>query len=200
MGLENAKDGKLLYHLTKLSNLQSIIEHGLVSRKALRENMLGFEDIADPEIIKKRDQLGLSGYVPFHFHPYSAFDFAVKYANMGEEMMYICVSREWAQENNFKIIPKHPLSIEDCNLYDYDEGFEKIDWDTLMEVGRTDNEARLIKMAECLSENPIPVRRVLSINVSSEVVRTKVQNILAGNGISAPPYVNVQPEWFILEE
>ena len=30
---------------------------------------------------------------------------------MGEEMIYICIQRELARENNFKILPKHPLSL-----------------------------------------------------------------------------------------
>lgn len=46
-------------------------------------------------------------------------------------MMYICISRELARRNNFKILPKHPLSLENCQLYDYEEGFKRIDWDTM---------------------------------------------------------------------
>ena len=36
MGLKDAKEGKLLYHLTELKNLESIIDFGLVPRKILR--------------------------------------------------------------------------------------------------------------------------------------------------------------------
>lgn len=197
MGLETAKTGKLLYHLTELRNLQSIIEYGLVPRKVLYENTVKFEDIANPEIIVKRDQLGLSEYVPFHFHPYSAFDVAVKLAHSDEEMIYICIRRDLARANNFKILPKHPLSIEDYELYNYDEGFDKIDWDTLMEVGRTDEDAKHIKMAECLSEYVIPVQCFQSIKVSSDAVKAKVEDLLNKNGIKfPPPYVNVMPQWF----
>ena len=71
MGLKDAKEGKLLYHLTELKNLESIIDFGLVPRKILRENTVTFGDVADPEIIRKRESLGLDGYIPFHFHPYS---------------------------------------------------------------------------------------------------------------------------------
>lgn len=78
MGLDNAKNGKLLYHLTSIDNLDSIFENGLLPRKYVRENEIGFKDIADPEIIDKRELLGLDKYTPFHFHPYTAFDYAVK--------------------------------------------------------------------------------------------------------------------------
>ena len=92
MGLKDAKEGKLLYHLTELKNLESIIDFGLVPRKILRENTVTFGDVADPEIIRKREVLGLDGYIPFHFHPYSAFDVAVKKTHVGEEMIYICIT------------------------------------------------------------------------------------------------------------
>lgn len=62
----------------RVKNLESIIDFGLVPRKILRENTVTFGDVADPEIIRKREVLGLDGYIPFHFHPYSAFDVAVK--------------------------------------------------------------------------------------------------------------------------
>ena len=38
MGIETAKTGKLLYHLTKLSNLESIIQQGMLPRKYILEN------------------------------------------------------------------------------------------------------------------------------------------------------------------
>ncbi len=47
MAIERVKEGKLLYHLTRLSNLDSIIEHGLVSRKLVKDNGVRFSDIAN---------------------------------------------------------------------------------------------------------------------------------------------------------
>lgn len=49
MGLDGAREGKLLYHLTELNNLESIIDYGLVPRKVLAENTVAFDDIANPE-------------------------------------------------------------------------------------------------------------------------------------------------------
>ena len=56
MGIDNAKNGKLLYHLTELKNLESIVRLGLVPRKVLLENEVKFEDVANPEIIIKRSE------------------------------------------------------------------------------------------------------------------------------------------------
>lgn len=198
MGLENAKNGKILYHLTELNNMYSIIELGLQSRKYLKCGNKEFEDVADPNIITEREKLGLDEYIPFHFHPYSAFDVAVKNSNFSKRMAYICVSREYAKENGFKILPMHPLSEEECILCEYEEGFLKINWDILMEKDSKAANAKNIKMAEALSEKSIPVEAFQQIAVASEKDREYVENILKEKNITyPPPYINVQPKWFI---
>lgn len=108
MGIESAKNGKLLYHLTKLDNLKSIVENGLVPRKTLLESGVIFDDVANPDIINKRTQLGLDIYTPFHFHPYSSFDVAVKHTYLDDEFIYICITRNNARHNNFKNTSKAP--------------------------------------------------------------------------------------------
>ena len=188
MGLKDAKEGKLLYHLTELKNLESIIDFGLVPRKILRENTVTFGDVADPEIIRKREVLGLDG---------SAFDVAVKKTHVGEEMIYICITRILARRNNFRILPKHPLALEECQLYNYDEGFEMIDWDILTRVGQNDEDARQIKMAECLSPLVIPIDAFQCIYVSSKETENKVADMLKHKGvIFPPPFITVMPQWF----
>ena len=197
MGLENVKSGKLLYHLTELKNLESIIRFGLIPRKVLLENTVTFEDIANPEIIVKRERLGLDEYIPFHFHPYTAFDLAVKKQHANDEMMYICIRRELARRNNFKVLPKHPLSLEDCQLYDYEEGFKRIDWDTMAKVELTDPDSKQTKMAECLSAKVIPVDCFQCFYVPSEQSKEFAENTLRAYGIKfPPPFVNVMPQWF----
>lgn len=197
MGLENAKDGKLLYHLTELSNLESIVRNGLQSRKQLKESQKDFADVADPNIISEREVLGLDGYIPFHFHPYSAFDVAVKNNHAQDIMIYVCISRVFAKNNRFKILPRHPLSAENCILYDFNEGMNKIDWDILMEVGSDAEDAKSIKMAEALCDRTIYVQEFQSIAVATVEDKEKVENILEKNGVDfPPPFVNVQPVWF----
>ncbi|MBP1736138.1 MAG: hypothetical protein H6Q60_19 [Oscillospiraceae bacterium] len=197
MGIEAAKSGKLLYHLTEVDNLPSIITNNLVARKILLDNSTGFEDVANPDIISKRTILGLDNYVPFHFHPYSAFDVAVKGTYPDVDFIYICITRELAKQNDFKILPMHPLSLADYNgLFDFDEGFQRIDWDTLMERGRTDEYAKHVKMAECLTDKTIPVAHFHSIVVKDQKMKQHVEYLLnEGNANNPPPYVNIQ-NWF----
>ena len=56
----------------------------------------------------------------------------------------------------------------------------------------------MLKMAEALSEKSIPGEAFQQIAVASEEDREYVENILKEKNIAyPPPYVNVQPKWFI---
>lgn len=153
------KNKKYIYHLTHIKNLDSIMENGLLSRNNARRLDGTFLDVANPEILEQRSINNLGDYVLFHFHPYSAFDVAVKAEYGAEDFVYICVDRSTAKRKNFKIIPRHPLN-GDFEIYDYDEGFENIDWD-LLETNMNDipenkkNEAKLSKMAECVCSETV---------------------------------------------
>ena len=122
MGLKNAKEGKLLYHLTELKNLESIIDSGRC-----------------------------------------------------------CRSGNYTQERSFRI----------------GRIFEMIDWDTLTRVGQNDENARQIKMAECLSPLVIPVDAFQCIYVSSKETENKVADMLKQKGIIfPPPFITVMSQWF----
>lgn len=198
MGIESAKTGKLLYHLTELDNLDSIIKYGLLPRKVILEHSIKFNDVADENIIDKRMELGLGGYTPFHFHPYSAFDVAVKNTHNAQKMIYICIDRELARQNGFRVLPRHPLSGDKFKLYDYDEGFDLIDWDTLTKVGRNDTYAKEVKMAECLTDLIVPPKCFKCIYVPSEDVKQIVEKRFEKHNIDfPPPYINVMKQWFV---
>ena len=197
MGLENTRNKKLLYHLTKLDNVQSIIEHGLMSRAEIKNKKLNYGDVADPEIISRREMLGLDIYVPFHFHPYSAFDYAVKNNHPDDKFVYITIKRALAEIAGFKILISHPLSREECILYDYSEGISKIDWDTMERVGTEDQYAKNVKMAECLSHVTIPATLIQCVYVPDDWTKEYVEQLFWDRGITEqPPYVNVMESFF----
>ena len=197
MGLENTRNKKLLYHLTELDNMASIIDNGLLSRAMVKEKGLRYNDVADPEIIDRREKLGLDGYIPFHFHPYSAFDVAVKKSRPDDKFVYITIKRELAALAGFKVLVKHPLSQEECELFDYEEGISKIDWDTLEKVGVDDTYSKNVKMAECLSDRPIPAALIQCVYVPDEWTKEYVEQLFWDKGITEqPPYVSVMETFF----
>lgn len=191
------KEKKLLYHLTRLSNLDSILDLGLVSRQSVQNAKQSFDDIADQQIISKRVQLGLEHYTPFHFHPNSSFDVAVKKTHSSEEFVYICITRELAKLNRFKVLLNHPLHLEkDYKMYDYAEGFEAIDWEAMHLTGTEDTYVKNVKMAECLTEKIIPAKNFQCIYVKDEITKKLVEEKLERKSLlSKPPFVDIGP-WF----
>lgn len=185
------RDGRLLYHLTRLSNLDSIINNGLVSRKILEDNSMIFSDVADPQIMNERKRFKLDKYVPFHFHPYSSFDVAVK-NSYDEEFIYICISRQLARNNNFLILPRHPLSVDEVEIFDYDNGINIIDWDAMEKSSTESTYCKNVKMAECLTERVIPIDCFHSIAVRNDEIKELVEEKLKLVE-TAIPFVNIQP-------
>lgn len=194
MGKFSVKDKKLLYHLTKFSNFSSIIEKGLLSRKALLSLKCNFSDVADESIIEKRTLYNLDTFIPFHFYPRTPFDAAVKNAYADDDFIYICIYRDLAREENFKVLPKHPLSEGECQLYSYDEGFNKIEWDILEKKGVGNPHEKCVKMAECLSPRPIYLQDMQKIIVPNQSVKEKIEKLLSNsyNIIYPPPYINIE--------
>lgn len=153
------KDAKLLYHLTHIDNLDSIIENGLLSRNQVIQRGMLNQDIANPDILESRQLNHLDDYVLFHFYPNTAFDNAVRYKYGAENFVYITVYRTHAEENGFQIVPRHPLNGE-FELCDYNEGMTRIDWETMeqrmSEIDSTNQGyAKEVKMAECISSEPV---------------------------------------------
>lgn len=168
--MADIKDQKLLYHLTSLRNLSSILEGGLQPRSALRE----FHDVADPEIIDGRKHHNLDGYVPFHWFSRNPFDGRVQCDKPNEDFILITVRRTLAQARNWKIILRHPLANAHVELHDYKEGFELIDWVTMNKRDYHDPDCKNICMAECLSPSTVNVSQFFKIFVPEDGIRNVV--------------------------
>ena len=197
---EPIRDKKLLYHLTHIDNLQSIIQNGLLSRNMLNWQQTDFFDVANSDIIRKRGPI-LGDYIPFHFHQRSYFDYAVNAVYGWENLIYLCITREYARQNNFKIIPTHPLGriIQKQSMMDYDEGFDAIDWEKMeceyskmMECEESDRrEIQQVRMAECLTDKDIPFKNLFCIFYLTFDQKCKIVSVLQSMRIPYPwPYIN----------
>lgn len=153
-----------------------------------------FVDIADQSIMEKRVGFDLDDYIPFHFHPYSAFDVFVKNNNPKKEFIYITIMREFAEKKGFKVIPKHPLTNE-FKVYDYLEGFKRIDW-VKMEMEQPYNEdVKLTKMAECLTNQKITIEEFSAICVRNNKIGNIVSKKLQQYKKNSKLFISTQP-WF----
>ena len=126
------------------------------------------------------------------FHPFSSFDVAVKKSRPDDKFVYITIRRKLAELEGFKVLISHPLSREDCKLYDYREGISRIDWDSLETVGADDAYSKNVKMAECLSNKPIPIACIHCIYVPDERTKEYIKQLFEDKGITKQsPYINV---------
>lgn len=190
------REGKLIYHLTDIRNIESIIRIGLLSRKRMVEKGLCFEDVADREILQFREEYDLNQYVPFHFFARNPFDGKVQKCNPESEFVYLCMLRECAKNKGFQIIPRHPLNMEPFIMYNYDEGMDVIEWDKMEQRDYSNYECKEICMAECVYQGELPVGEFFSINVKTEVAKRYVENLLKKYGIKGI-YVNFTPYFFV---
>lgn len=190
--------GKLLYHITHTDNLPSILEHGLMPRRTLLNYEYRFVDIADPNILSKREeyQAALSQFVLFHFYPKNPFDGAVCNSYGSENMAIITISRGLYRKYNFHIIPSHPLNSDTPEIYPYEEGIKQIRWDILDRTGGLDRdyrnpEIRKACMAECISEYTILPDDFSFIYVCTDQAKDEILSMNNSNlvNIQVRPYM-----------
>jgi len=189
------RDGKLLYHLTALENIESILKYGLHPRSALGN--INIEDVADSEIIRSRGQHRLEDYVPFHFFVRNPFDYAVQRNHEDKEFVLIAIHRSLAQANNWKVIPRHPLAGEGYQILDYTQGMAAIDW-AKMEHPRdyqNDRECKLVCMAECLSPTAVNSNAIFAIYVKNEHTANTVKGLVGTYAVNC--HVNTAPNMFV---
>ena len=188
------KDITQFYHLTSLNNIEGIIRDGLLPRESLCE----FENIADPKIIEKRNELNLNNMVPFHFFIHNPFDGRVMKDHPDMEFVYLCIYRSYAKSHNWKILPRHPLACQKEDLKDYDEGFKSIDWPIMENREYQYEYNKAVCMAEALSPCAIPIEDFCFINVRTQEAFKYVNSLLMKYNKSAN--VSVSPNYFIKPE
>lgn len=180
------KSKKLIYHLTALKNIPSILEKGLLPRNQLSD----FQDVADQDIIQKRRGLVLEGYVPFHWFVKNPFDGIVQKTHRESPFALIAVEREWAAKGNWTVLSRHPLANGEMELLDYAAGFEAIDWETMNHRDYRDPNCKSVCMAECLAPGPVPVLEFFAIYVRNAAEELKVRKWAHRLGVSVRIFAN----------
>ena len=181
----------LLYHLTDIDNLESILTQGLKPRRSLKE----FSDVADAEILESRRILDLDNMVPFHFFARNPFDGRVQEDNPNKDFVLIAVHRALARSSNWKVIPCHPLANSAIQLLDYQDGMNAINWDAMNARNYHDDLSKSVGMAECLAPNTVDPKCFHTIFVRTEALKLKVIKLVSMTQCTA--YINVNPLMFL---
>ncbi|WP_457750191.1 DarT ssDNA thymidine ADP-ribosyltransferase family protein [Sulfurimonas sp.] len=186
---------KLLYHLTALDNIESILKNGLMPRLQVKN----FTDVAEQDIISFRNKQGISNLIPFHFFLGTPFAGIVQKNHIEKEFIYITIHRDIANKLNFKIFPTHPKHMEPLKAYDYEEGIKLINWDLMNERDYTNYECKEVCMAECVAPfKAIPPKIFHSIIVKTKDTKEYIQKLC--NDIfekNCSFYIDVEPNCFI---
>lgn len=188
--MPDIRDQKLLYHLTSLENLTGILAVGLKPRALLQE----FSDVADPDILTKRQALGLDRFVPFHWFCNNPFDGSVKRKHPERSFILITVRRSIAVEHSWKVIPRHPLANDAFQLLDYPTGFQAIEWDVLNTRDYHDPHCKSVCMAECLAPGIVHHSVFFKIYVPDEAAATISRSKVREAGVNVE--VDVKPGMF----
>ncbi len=197
---QKIKNSKLLYHLTSLSNIESILTNGLQPRATLKET---FKDVAEQEIIEFRDKHKISNVIPFHFFSGTPFSGRVQKDNPNEEFVYLTLHRDTAssKNNNFKIFPTHPMHMNPLEVFDYEEGFKKIDWELMEKRDYSDFECKEVCMAECVCVHTKIESKVFhSIIVKNDETKKYIESLcqkLYKNNCKPKFFIDVQPWTFV---
>lgn len=189
---KNPKDGSLLYHITALDNLDSIIENGLQPRNYIKGC---FKDVADKEILKDREKYKLEEHTPFHFFAGTPFAGSVQIAFPELNFMYISIDRSLAIHNNFVIIPSHPLHYGEDAL-SWENGMQTINWDLMNERDYSNHECKEVCMAESLFKGRVLCQHFKGIYVKNESQKKLVEKKLNENALSHI-FVNVNTSMFV---
>ncbi len=184
---------KLLYHLTSMKNIESIIRDGLKSRGSL--NLSEFIDVADSEILESRKSRSLENYMPFHFFAKNPFDGIVQKNHPNEKFVLIAVYRSFAQNQKWKIIPCHPLSGNQIEIFEYEEGFNKINWELMNRRNYSDTDCKNTCMAECLSPTIVQAINFQSIVVSCSEAEQLIKKLKSQYNLTF--YVDNKPQLFV---
>jgi len=186
---------KLFYHLTALDNIESILKDGLMSRKQVKD----FIDVAGQDIINFRNEKGISNLIPFHFFKGTPFAGKVQKNNPNQEFVYITIHRDLAKENNFKIFPTHPKHMNPLEIYEYEDGFNKINWELMNKRDYSDYECKEVCMAECVAPyKSIPADAFHSIIVKSEETKKYIEELCQQIfSDKCKFYIDIEPYSFI---
>lgn len=180
-----------LYHLTDIQNLASIFRQGLLPRSHVQ----GFSDVADQTIIASRRSLRLETYVPFHFFAKNPFDGRVQRDNPHRNFVLISVPRSLAAQQNWKVIPTHPLAAGSIQLFDYEQGMQVINWDLMNQRNYLNELCRMTCMAECLSPVAVAPRYFSAIYVKNEQLANNVRQSMSAHNVNC--HLNINAQMFV---
>jgi len=191
----------LLYHITHISNLESIIKQGsLWSHAQIKEHTIHYIDVANHDIQSRRERtkipVGAGGYlhnyVPFYFAPRSPMLYALKMQPIPQDdIVYFMTNTQAIQKNSLQYIFTNAHAIRRLtNFYTDLKNLSEIDWDVMRASVWTDTDddpsRKARRQAEFLVLNEVPLSACLGFSVYSCKAKQKVEKMLKNYNLALP--------------
>jgi ssDNA thymidine ADP-ribosyltransferase, DarT len=210
----------LLYHLTHLDNLESIIAQGEVVCNATVRQRAPFTEVGDVGIKARRRQslvpLGPGGtvadYVPFYFAPCSPMMFRISYDQRDkvpdryqggvDPLVYLVTSVDTIVEADLSWVCSDGNCVAVATRFspNVDDLATLVDWPLMTDHygGRAtadDGDRPRRRAAEFLIHGSVPLDHVLGYIVRTPERRQQLATLLADGGRAAS-YLDVRPNWY----
>lgn len=187
-----------VYHFTPISNLPTILQHGLLSRGRQEDMKLPLRSIAWKSIQGHRSELAVpvgprgvaQDYVPFYFSNLTHMLLAVILNKVVDEQEIIHI------EMPLSIMERYPAVFTDAptiphsspHFYERPKDLVRLDWDAIdmptWKLQRID--LRHAHMAELLVYQKVPIQEATRIIVWDQAVAAQVRQMYDLAGLPAP--------------
>lgn len=197
----------LLYHITHINNLESIIKLGsLWSHAQIKKHTIHYKDVANQDIQSRREytkipvNIGgyLHNYVPFYFAPRSPMLYALKMQSIPQDdIVYFMTNTKSIQQHLLHYVFTDAHAIRRLtNFYTDLENLSEIDWDVMQASVWTDTNddpnRKARRQAEFLVHNEVPLSACLGFAVYSFQTKQKVEKMLENTNLVLPVAIRRQ--------
>jgi len=193
---------KQLYYITHITNLPSILQHGILSHRRIEDSGIPYARIYDAAIVSKRaartspDGKSLWDFANLYFQPRNPMLYRVLHEKDDSEIAVVGVDRGVLREPTAFVALGNAASIE-TEILHAPSAMGRISdiWDIISRNwwNAVDGSKRKI-MAECLVPDAVSPDRVLSVFVSSHAAAERVKAMPLCRSVPVIP----EPHMFFL--
>lgn len=170
---------KALAHMTDITNIENILEHGILNNYEVKKRNLITTDISNPEVQRWRDRCdnthnrSIHEYVPAYIRPKNSMLSALR--NRQDNLCILQVSLAILEEHEFLFTDGNAASLE-TKFYDDLKNLDKLPWDVIRSTYWSDFvDGKRKVCSEFLIFPYIPVEYVMCMHFRSETAYARVK-------------------------
>jgi hypothetical protein len=175
------------YHLTHISNLQSIVENGILSRNKLISDGIKLKDISNSDIQSKRMRPEaiygrmIHDYVPLYINPKNPFLASSRVRDANNKLALIEVYPHILVQHENTLFSDGNAAEKETNFFGKKDDLEHVNW-TLLQNGKWNEEdskrimCSEVLIPDCIHRTYIQKIYIRNTDYLEEVMRTKLNS------------------------